>query len=110
MSRLPQALIAAALVLAAASGFLVATAGGQQAPTRTVTVDVATGPQGEPGPPGETGPAGPAGAQGEQGEQGEPGPQGPPGEFTCIAGFSPGVVVIKHTPGGPTVFYTCLKD
>jgi hypothetical protein len=94
MTRLPQALIAVALILAGTAGFLTASAVGQEAPTRTVTIDVATGPQGPPGPAGPPGPKGDPGASG----------------VACIAGFSPAVVVIKHQPGGPTSLYTCVKD
>ena len=61
----------AALALAASSGYLASVALSQTGapPTRTVTVDVGTGPQGEPGP------AGPAGPPGPQGEPGPPDPQ-----------------------------------
>jgi hypothetical protein len=102
------ACIAVAGVMAA---FAVAGAA-QEEPTRTVTINVAEGAQGPPGPPGPAGPAGEQGPQGEQGlagPAGPAGPQGPPGEFSCIAGFSPGILVI-NAPGGQVTQYTCLKD
>lgn len=90
--RNPVTLLIAALTLAGSGGFLAATAiGGSTQATRTVTINVATGPA---GPPGPTGP---------------PGPPGPAGSTACPAGFSPGDVVINH-PGGQTTLYTCLKD
>jgi len=96
------------LTAAAGSGFLVSMAlgGPQSAPARTETITVrngATGPAGPQGPPGERGERGPAGATGPQG------PQGPPGDFSCIQGYSPGILVINH-PGGQTRIYTCLED
>ena len=106
-------LIAAGSVLAASSGYLASVALSQEPPgepQRTVTIDVATGPQGEPGPPGERGPTG---AQGIQGEPGPPGPPGPPGVGggTCDEGapegFEPGILVI-NAPGGQVTLYTCL--
>lgn len=96
----------------------------QDAPTKTVTIDVATGvkgdtgPQGPAGAPGEAGPpgpqgiTGPAGATGPQGIPGLPGAigaTGPPGEFSCIVGYSPGILVI-NAPGGQVKLYTCLED
>jgi hypothetical protein len=95
----PALLLASALVLTAGSGFLAATALSQSGgePTKTVTVDVATGPQGPAGPKGEPGP------------QGVAGPAGPPGEFSCIAGYSPGILVL-NAPGGQVKLYTCLED
>jgi hypothetical protein len=89
-------LLALALVLALGAGFLASTAIGQEAPTRTVTVDVATGPAGPPGPPGPAGPVGP---------KGDPGPTG----LKCITGFSPSLVVINHSKG-QTTLYACVKD
>ena len=80
--------VLAALALAAASGVLVAVALGatsQSQPTRTVTVDVATGPQG---------PTGPA---------------GPPGAVECPTGYTFGSVVF-NTPQGHQQIATCLKD
>jgi collagen triple helix repeat protein len=96
------------LALAGASGFLASTALSQEpgAPTRTVTIDVATGPQ---GPAGERGPAGPTGDPGPQGPRGPAGPPGPPGEFSCLAAYSPGILVI-NAPGGQVRIYTCLED
>lgn len=91
--KLPVVLVVVALALAGTAGFLASGAIGQQAPTQTVTIDVATGPKGEPGP---------AGPQGEQG------PPGPAGDFSCIAGYEPGVIVINH-PKGQTSIYTCVK-
>jgi Collagen triple helix repeat (20 copies) len=119
-------LIASGSLLAASAGVLtavqVANGQGSSADSRTVTIDVATGPAGPEGPPGETGPTGPAGAQGPQGDQGPPGergptgeqgPPGPPGEGggPCAGapdGWSPGFLVINH-PGGQTTIYTCLE-
>ncbi|HKB39861.1 MAG TPA: hypothetical protein VKD72_25725 [Gemmataceae bacterium] len=87
--------VLSALALAAVAGGLAASAFGitdQQEPTKTVTVDVATGPT------GATGPAGP---------QGQPGPAG---EFTCLTGYSPGILVLVQQGKGPTRVYTCLED
>jgi len=109
VSRLPYILAVAALTLAGTAGFLAATAVGQEAPTTTVTIDVATGP---PGPAGETGPQGdpgPKGDPGPVGPKGDPGPEGPAGGVTCITGFVPGVVVINH-PKGHTDIYTCIRQ
>ena len=81
-------LVAGSLLLAGGSGFLASQArgrGGQA--TRTVTINVATGP---------AGPAGPAG------------PQGPDGS-SCPTGYTAGVLVINHL-GGQTVIWTCLHD
>lgn len=118
-------LIASGSLLAAGAGFLtevqVAKSQGSS-PSRTVTIDVATGPTGPEGPPGETGPTGPAGVQGPQGDQGPPGERGPTGEQgppgppgkgggPCAGapdGWSPGFLVINH-PGGQTTIYTCLE-
>ena len=107
-------IIGGTLALAAVSGFLASTALSQDAPgdVRTVTVDVATGPQGPPGPPGEqgaTGPRGEPGAQGPAGTAGPPGPAGPAGDFTCITGYSPGILQL-NAPGGQVRIYTCLED
>lgn len=63
---------------------------GAPAPTKTVTINVATGATGPQGPPGP------------------PGPKGDPGTFECLAGYSPGILVINH-PGGQTKVYTCLE-
>jgi Collagen triple helix repeat (20 copies) len=104
----------AALAFVAAGGFGAAAAlsGAAQEPSRTVTIDVATGPPGPPGPEGpkgDTGPKGDKGDTGPAGPAGPPGAQGPPGEFTCLTGFSPGILVI-NAPGGQVSMYTCLKD
>jgi len=119
VKRPPLAYILAGLGLALAgtSGFLASAAigGSQQTPTKTVTVDVATGPQGPPGPAGPPGPKGdigepgPPGPKGATGATGPQGPQGPPGDFTCIAGYSPGILVL-NAPGGQVKLYTCLQD
>lgn len=87
-----------ASVFLAAGGATLAAAGGlgaaaitqasPPAPTKTVTINVATGP---------TGPQGPAG------------PPGPPGNIDCPTGFSFGDLVINH-PGGQTTIFTCIKD
>ena len=124
-----SALLATSLGLAVGAGFLTATqvASGQEPTTgRTVTVDVATGPQGPPGeqgeigPPGETGPQGEAGPKGDQGEIGPIGPPGPKGDKgdpgipgtggTCSGAppaYEPGFLVINH-PGGQVKIWTCL--
>jgi hypothetical protein len=91
------ALVAAALALAAGSGYLTSQAVSSST-TRTVTINLATGPRGVPGPPG---PAGPAGAKGDPGA---PGPAG-----ACPTGYAFGKLVINH-PGGQTVVWTCLQD
>jgi Collagen triple helix repeat (20 copies) len=113
--------------MTAGAGFLAATALSQGAPeaTQTVTVDVATGPQGPPGetgpagPPGERGPTGPQGERGPpgetgpagpKGEQGPPGPQGPPGATTCRTGSTLSDLVI-NAPGGQVILTdVCIKD
>jgi hypothetical protein len=85
----------ASLVLAAGSGALVAAAVSGAAappPTKTVTIDVGTGPQGPPGPPGP---------------KGDTGPQGPAG-LECLAGYSPGILII-NSPTGHANAYLCLK-
>ena len=133
----PQILLIASLGLAIGTGYLTATqiAQGQEPSSgRTVTVNVATGPEGPPGPPGEAGPqgeAGPAGEtgppgeigpQGEQGIQGEigpigpqgpEGPEGPPGQGGgpcggAPEGYEPGFLQI-NAPGGQVVIWTCLE-
>lgn len=129
----PQILLVTSLGLAIGAGVLTATqlaASQTTADSRTVTINVATGPTGPQGPPGETGPKGEPGPKGEQGIQGEigpkgepgpkgdqgeigpPGPQGPPGDGGGPCGgappdWSPGVLVINH-PGGQTKIWTCL--
>ena len=102
MTRLPYLLAALGLGLAASSGFLVSSSIGAEAPTRTVTINVATGPRGPQGPPG------PAGAQGPAGPRGEQGPPGPSSGAVCPAGYTRGELVINH-PGGQTTILTCLK-
>lgn len=111
----------ASLGLALGAGYLTATAlspAAADAPQRTVTIDVATGPtgpegppgpQGKPGPPGAKGPTGEQGPQGIQGEQGPPGPPG--GGDICSGaptGYEPGLLVINH-PGGQVTIYTCIE-
>ena len=95
----PYLLLGAALILAAGSGVLAATAlgTGAQGPARTVTVDVGTGLQGPAGPPGP------------KGDQGPPGPPGQDGSQVCPAGFSNAFVVI-NAPKGQTTLWTCVKD
>jgi hypothetical protein len=93
--KLPLAVGFFALLLAAASGYFIA--GAATGPTRTVTINVATGPRGPEGPPGPKGDTGPQG------------PQGPPGSANCPNNFSPGDLVINH-PGGQTTIFTCIKD
>lgn len=120
----PLVLMVTGLTLAGTSGFLASTAltaGSSSAVgSRTVTVNVATGPKGDPGPigptgpKGDTGPQGPAGSgEGPPGPQGPPGPPGPPGTggggLACPAGFTAGELVINH-PGGQVTIFTCLKD
>lgn len=107
----PALLLAVGLVLAVSAGFLTAQAFGTSAqePTRTVTVNVGTGPQGEPGPPGPRGPVGPVGPAGPKGDTGPTGPVGPTGGVNCPSGFSEGDLVINH-PGGQVTLFTCLKD
>lgn len=109
------------------AGYLTATALSQDsaAPSRTVTIDVATGPTGPAGPPGErgpagakgptgeTGPIGPIGPIGPQGEQGPTGPEGPPGSGGgpcggAPPGYSPGILQI-NSPGGQVRIWTCLE-
>lgn len=81
-------------LLAASAGYFVAAAFGlgQQAPTKTVTIDVGTGATGQPGPPGPPGP------------RGEP---GLPGAENCPTGSSFTAVTI-NTPGGHTTLWTCV--
>jgi len=120
--RLPILIMALSLGLAGGAGFLTAQAISQNdGPTRTVTIDVGKGQQGDPGPQGETGtrgPAGPVGAtgpkgdpgpQGEQGAPGATGPAGPPGGLRCPAGYTLIDLAINH-PGGQTTILTCEKD
>lgn len=83
-------LLGAALVLAAGTGLLAATAlgTGTQTPTRTVTISVENG---------ATGPTGPAG------------PKGDPGAESCPAGSQFGELVI-NAPSGHVSILTCIKD
>ena len=124
-----QALLATSLGLAVGAGYFTATqlASAQEPGAgRTVTVNVATGPQGEPGPPGEQGdkgdqgeigPEGQPGAVGPPGPQGDIGPPGPkgdkgePGGGPCAGapeGFEPAIVVTNH-PGGQLTEWTCIS-
>jgi len=95
----PFVFIGIGLATAGAAGFLAAGAIGigSQTPSKTVTINVATG---TPGPPGDPGPAGPPGPKGDPGS---------PGAESCIAGSTFGALVINH-PGGQTTIYTCIKD
>ena len=100
------------LTLTGGAGFLAATAWSQAqaGPVRTVTIDVATGPQ---GPPGEAGTQGATGPKGETGPIGPMGLQGPPGEGGGPCGgappdYSPGILQINH-PGGQVRIWTCLE-
>jgi Collagen triple helix repeat (20 copies) len=135
-------LVISGSLMATGAGYLTAVAVAQdqaaQAPTRTVTIDVATGPTGPPGPSGSTGPAGPSGPKGPTGSsgpsgpigpigpKGEPGvqgpagptgpqgPTGPPGESgsgPCAgapADYSPGFLQI-NSQGGHVKIWTCLE-
>src|SRR5262245_19350998 len=95
------ALLGVALVLAGGAGLLTAVALGTSSaePTRTVTIDVATGPQG---------PAGPARPQRPPGPVGPPG-AGPPGTLNCPVGYSEAVVVF-NTPKGHQTLWSCLLN
>jgi len=110
--KVPAAvLVVGGLSLMGASGWLAAEAlsqGEATAPTRTVTISVATGPEGEPGPVGATGPAGPSGPPGATGPAGPPGPAGGVGD--CPAGFSFGEIVFVQQGVGPTTVLGCVKD
>lgn len=132
----PAFLLTISLSLSLGAGFLVATelASSQTTPSKTVTVDVSTGPQGPAGPPGATGPKGDPGDPGTQGPPGETGPkgdagaigpQGPPGPEgpegpggVCggaPTGYSPGLLTIKGEVtgnGGRTkevTIWTCIE-
>jgi hypothetical protein len=98
------------LVLAGATGFLVASAIGASppAPVKTVTVNIHPGPPGPTGPQGPKGDTGPKGPKGDKGDKGATGPQGPPGAIECPSGFVVGEVVINH-PGGQVTIYGCIK-
>ena len=81
-------ILALSLACAAAGGGLAAAAIGKTAdPSRTVTIDVATGPRGPAGPPGPKGDSG----------------------LACPSGFAPGELVIDH-PGGQVRTWTCLHN
>src|SRR5215467_12525982 len=95
-NHLPQLFALGALALAGSAGYFVSVATSASTDTRTVTIDVATGPQGPPGPKGDTGPQGP------------PGPAAPPGG-NCPAGFSFAHVVFNAV-GGHQEIFACLKD
>jgi hypothetical protein len=71
-------------------------------PTKTVTINVGEGTTGPSGPSGERGPTG------TKGDTGLAGPTGPAGGFVCLAGYSPGILVI-NSPGGKTRIYTCIE-
>jgi hypothetical protein len=92
--RLSNTVAAAGATLFVAAGGLGTAAvlgATKQTPERTVTINVATGPQGPPGPAGPQGPPGPAGST------------------SCPNGFKEGLLVINH-PGGQTTILTCIKD
>jgi len=97
------------------AGVLTATAVSQNneaPPSKTVTIDISTGPTGPTGPPGPPGPKGDVGDQGPPGPQGATGPQGPPGEGggPCLGApsdYTPGFLQINH-PGGHVIIWTCL--
>lgn len=104
------------LSLAGVAGSLIAASAlgsGAQEPTKTITIDIGTGPTGPPGPPGLQGPTGPKGEIGPIGPPGPVGPTGPkgePGGGPCTGaplGYIPGILVI-NTPGGQTKLWTCL--
>ena len=75
-------------------------------PTRTITINAGEGVTGPTGASGEKGLTGASGAKGASGPQGA---TGPPGSVECIAGYSPGILVLNH-PGGHTDIYTCISD
>jgi hypothetical protein len=87
------AVVGAGLLIAAGGLGTAAVLGATNAPTptRTVTINMATGPTGPAGKQGPTGPAGPA------------------GNAECPTGFSFGDLVINH-PGGQTTIFTCIKE
>lgn len=129
----PKSLLATGLVLAGASGFLVAAVVGANATStpRTVTVNIAPGPRGKPGPVGPEGKRGPRGPEGKrgpagltvkvgpqgppgaQGPAGPPGAQGPPGGSgsgaSCPEGFVLGTLVINHNITDRVAVWACLK-
>ena len=83
------------LTIVGASAFISAGALGtaavlaQNAPTKTVTIDLKNGEQGIPGP------------------QGPQGPKGDPGGTTCPDGYVFGKLIINH-PGGHAEIFTCM--
>jgi len=91
-------LIATGSILAAGSGYgaslALSASNADPVATKTVTIDVSTGPV------GATGPAGP------------PGPKGDPGDglAACPTGFSFGEAVFIQQDKGPTTLFTCIKD
>jgi hypothetical protein len=91
----PFLLLGVAIALAGGAGFLTSTAlgVGTAVPTKTVTINVATGPTGPQGPPGP---------------KGEQGPPGPSGEATCPDGYTDEALVINH-PGGQVTLLACIK-
>ena len=96
-------LIASGSLLAAGSGYFAAVALSQSPgePQRTVTIDVATGPQGDQGHRASKV------LRGRRESRASPARRGLPGDFSCIEGFAPGILVINH-PGGQVPIYTCL--
>jgi len=91
-------LIAAGSILAAASGYgaslALSASNADPVATKTVTIDVSTGPVGATGPEGPAGP---------------PGPKGD-GLAACPTGFSFGEAVFVQQGKGPTTLFTCIKD
>ena len=78
-------------ILAAASGFFIASAIGQDNPPKRVVITLRNGEQGPPGPPGP---------KGEKGDS---------GATTCPNLFETGEVVINH-PGGQVTIYGCIRE
>ena len=88
-------LIATGSLLAAGAGYGAAVALGQEGePTQTVTIDVATGPQGDDWPARRGRPAWPAGPRRDR--------PGLRAASTCPTGFAPAVVVF-NAPGGQEI-------
>lgn len=81
-------LLAAAIVLAAGTGFLTSLAlgAGQQAPTTTTTINVATGPTGATGPAGT------------------------PGAENCPTGSTFKAVKFIQQGAGPTTLWACVEN
>jgi hypothetical protein len=91
------------LTLVASGGYLASEALSQTGePTKTVTIDVATGEQ------GPAGPSGPPGPQGDTGPAGSPGTAGSVSD--CPAGSTYSEVVFIQQGKGPTTILTCVKD